>query len=184
MMAIHVLSTKKRNQGDYCKFLELGSVTVGCRTSPFSRRQEDAPLQLQVHRNAAVKHDNEMERISTSLILTKGPTYKKCSKVNVGRAIAKAVSSRFPNAAVRVQAWIRHWRRFFRVFPFPLAKHSNDCSTLINICYPGLVQQASNGLSNSGLGSNPTEERKVNVTQMYDAILIADSIIKDVSYII
>jgi hypothetical protein len=46
------------------------------------------------------------------------------------------------------------------VFP---AKHSTDCSTPIIIhLHPGLVQWASSGLSNSGLGSTPpfTKKRK------------------------
>jgi hypothetical protein len=56
----------------YWKFLALGSVTVGCCTSPISARDEDVRtivLQLQVYRNVTMKPDNELEQISTSLLL-------------------------------------------------------------------------------------------------------------------
>jgi hypothetical protein len=48
---------------------------------------------------------------------------------------------------------------FSEYFSFP-ACHSTYYSTLIIIRYPGLVQEASNDLSNSGLGSTPSPKGK------------------------
>jgi hypothetical protein len=70
-----------------------------------------------------------------------------------GRAIAQAVSRRFPTAASRVRAQVRlcgicggqsgTGARFLRVLSVsPDNSHSTDCSTLI-IHHPGLVQEAS-----------------------------------------
>jgi hypothetical protein len=69
-----------------------------------------------------------------------------------GRVIAQAVSHLLPNAAAWVRAQVRSsgiyggksgtGAGFLRVHRFPLPI-SSDCSTLIIIYDPGLVQQAS-----------------------------------------
>jgi hypothetical protein len=83
-----------------------------------------------------------------------------------GRAITQAVSRRLPSwppnwspGQVMWDLWWtkQHWGRFSLSISVSPTKHSTDCSTLI-IHHPGLVHQASNGLSNSGLSSTPPQK--------------------------
>jgi hypothetical protein len=67
----------------------------------------------------------------------------------LGSAIAQTVSCSLPNAAARVRTRVRlcgisggqwHWGRFSPSTAVSLATHPIDCSTLIIIHHPGLVQ--------------------------------------------
>jgi hypothetical protein len=69
----------------------------------------------------------------------------------IGRAVAQMISSRISTAATRGQAPVK-WLGicggqngtgavFFKVLRFPLLLiHSTNCSTIITIYHPGLVQ--------------------------------------------
>jgi hypothetical protein len=80
------------------------------------------------------------------------PSSKLQSKPRNNRAIAKAVSRRLLTTAARVRAqvmwnfwWTKwYWVRFSpRTSVSPVNSHSTDCSTLVIIYHPGLVQWVS-----------------------------------------
>jgi hypothetical protein len=74
--------------------------------------------------------------------------YAAMLQLRVGRAIAHAVGRRLPTAAARVRAQVRSCGicggQSGRFSPStsvsPANSHSTDCSTIIIIYHPGLVQ--------------------------------------------
>jgi hypothetical protein len=65
-----------------------------------------------------------------------------------------------------------HWGRLSASTSISSAKHPTDCCTPIIIHHHlWLVQQASTGLSNSGLGSTPPQETKKRIS--YTHIFVA-----------